>query len=989
MQDAVKIAKEIDDCLRREFFLPSYDIHQHMLPAAIIGYFPSALESIANVGHLRQLFAELEKSCSSYRVEQIADYFKIDAVPLKTLWRLADDDRENAILKNVEVAADRAARISNIRRLIEEDFLSVDTYYNRECREFLNETDFLELKLAFIKQWTAKALPTLDALDDEQLTAVISVTRNTLVAARAGSGKTATVVARAVFLVKHCHVDPSEILILAFNKKAAQEIRVRLDNFINPKKAIAGRGEESSRQDQIDDGKSAIPHAMTFHALAHAVVHPDEDILFNAKDSNEQVQTRFVQAMIDERLRSPKHFEEIRKIMMLHFREDWIQIESGGYSLDASELTNFRRSLPRETLRGEYVKSYGEKLIADFLMEHNVPYKYERNHQWNGLNYRPDFTIFRAETKKPSGVIIEYFGLEGDSDYDVMSEEKRKYWLQKADWDFLEYVPGHITAYGKDHFLDMLRTELEGCGIPCKKLSEHEIWMLVKDRAIDRFSKAVTAFISRARKSKVDPNALNILRQSHLAITEAEGAFISVASDIYSDYLIRLNEVGAEDFDGLINRAVSEIKSGNGAFVRRETGSGYISNLKYVFVDEFQDFSALFYDLLCAMQSSCNANVFCVGDDWQAINGFAGSDLKYFRDFETLFAPAVKLSIRTNYRSSKAVVECGNALMNGLGDAALPKNNSEQGSVWLCDISEFNPSPLEQKKYSGDYITPAVSRLALKLLSDGLKVTLLSRTNRLPWYVNYGADIDASGQQGIDRFISMVRGNLSEPLGSNVKISTSHSFKGLQDRAIVILDATRKCYPLIHPDWVFSRILGVSLENCIEEERRIFYVALTRAEFSTYIFSESASISPFLADVTARQRIKSIDWNDLPVISTNAGAIVVRLTSKAGVKIQNEHGRFDKPLYLAKDKIKACGYSYRSIGEPAWEKIFPLTGFSLEKLRSEAWASNADGVEVTILSDINHKLGSYLIDNSEWKGQSKGLADLQQSQADMRDKNSE
>ena len=57
-------------------------------------------------------------------------------------------------------------------------------------------------------------------------------------------------------------------------------------------------------------------------------------------------------------------------------------------------LLRFRRSLPRESLGGEYVKSYGEKVIADFLFEHDIAYKYERNHWWSGINYRPDFTIF-------------------------------------------------------------------------------------------------------------------------------------------------------------------------------------------------------------------------------------------------------------------------------------------------------------------------------------------------------------------------------------------------------------------------------------------------------------------------------------------------------------------------------------------------------------------------------------------------------------------
>ncbi|MHC5732844.1 MAG: PDDEXK family nuclease, partial [Nostoc sp.] len=88
-------------------------------------------------------------------------------------------------------------------------------------------------------------------------------------------------------------------------------------------------------------------------------------------------------------------------------------------------MLRYRRSLPREGLDGNYYKSFGEKVIANFLLEHNITYKYERNFWWDGINYRPDFTIVTGENQ---GIVIEYFGLEGDPDYDIMSEQKREYW---------------------------------------------------------------------------------------------------------------------------------------------------------------------------------------------------------------------------------------------------------------------------------------------------------------------------------------------------------------------------------------------------------------------------------------------------------------------------------------------------------------------------------------------------------------------------------
>ena len=86
-----------------------------------------------------------------------------------------------------------------------------------------------------------------------------------------------------------------------------------------------------------------------------------------------------------------------------------------GYGPEAREILRYRRSLGRVTLDGTYVKSFGEKVIANFLFEHDIEYKYEWRFWWDGRNYHPDFTIF---TGARGGIIIEYFGMAGDPYYD-------------------------------------------------------------------------------------------------------------------------------------------------------------------------------------------------------------------------------------------------------------------------------------------------------------------------------------------------------------------------------------------------------------------------------------------------------------------------------------------------------------------------------------------------------------------------------------------
>ena len=189
--------------------------------------------------------------------------------------------------------------------------------------------------------------------------------------------------------------------------------------------------------------------------------------------------------------------------MMAYFRADWEHIVSGGYDRTPEEILRYRRSLPRESLDGKYVKSFGEKVIADFLFEHDIIYRYERNFWWDGRNYRPDFTI--GDNR---GIVIEYFGLEGDPDYDAMSEEKRNYWRNEPKWRLIELSPNDRSK-GVEDFYTLLKQKLEDCEIPCNRLSEEEIWHRIKVRAIDRFTTVVTGFIQCCRKLSLTPEQLS------------------------------------------------------------------------------------------------------------------------------------------------------------------------------------------------------------------------------------------------------------------------------------------------------------------------------------------------------------------------------------------------------------------------------------------------------------------------------------------------
>lgn len=887
--------------------------------------------------------------------------------------------RQEALHKQTE--AKRHSLLREIRRRLHSDFLGTDSFFQKSCAGLITEEEFEEEKLSFVKSWLTENTPSTNdrvkrILDDEQVAAIASVHEHIQVVARAGSGKTTTLVYRALFLLKHCGVAPSEMLILAFNRKAALEVRRKLlalmkkDADAALSADIDHRIRESRKHKRFDREEIeasavdaiaaslniALPHVMTFHALAYAVVHPEESLLYNDAAGESQGLSRAFQQVIDDHLQVPAFREQIREVMLAHFREDWHRIVQGRYDQSKEELLRFRRSLPRESIRYEYVKSYGEKVIADFLFEHDTAYKYECNHWWSGINYRPDFTIFKTPK---SGVIIEYFGLKGDADYDEMSTEKRAYWGTKKDWTLIEFSPADIASKGVDSFLDLLKTRIEERGIPCVRLSEDEIWYRIRDRAVDRFTTASVGFIGRCRKQSLSPSELQRLIEGYSPLSPVEAMFLNLAHQLYVAYLDRLSATGEEDFDGLMQRAVESINSGQTVF-HRKSGSGDLAALRYICIDEFQDFSDLFHRLLSAIREKNPAvELFCVGDDWQAINGFAGSDLRFFENFEAYVGESRRLYLSTNYRSSNAIVAVGNALMDGLGKPAVA-HKTLIGKVLVSDLDDFEPSMIEKERHPGDIITPAVSRLANKALADGKDIVMLSRQNTLPWFVNYQDQVGGDGR-GLARYLDFVRSLFPEGLRKRISISTAHKYKGAEKPMVIVLDAVARRYPLIHPDWAFSRILGDNPEKITKEERRLLYVALTRAVDTLVIITEGRSKSPFLETLERIQPLSAINWVDYPPIRG--------LTTRLLVKVGNQEGRGVGPTLAIKDLLKAAGYQWQSSGWPGWTKGFPAEGFHLETLKCEVWAEPADGIEVRVFDDTETLTARFSINDGNWSSE--------------------
>lgn len=406
-----------------------------------------------------------------------------------------------------------------------------------------------------------------------------------------------------------------------------------------------------------------------------------------------------------------------------------------------------------------------------------------------------------------------------------------------------------------------------------------------------------------------------------------------------------------------MQKATEIVASGQTVF-RRRSGTGDLKRLRYVLIDEYQDFSELFHQLMEALRKqNSQAQFFCVGDDWQAINGFAGSKLHFYENFATFFQPSRKLNIATNYRSATSIVDLGNTLMQGFGPPARA-DKSELGLVAIADLGTFKPTPKEEGTHPGDSLTPAVLRLVHKAITNNKKVVLLSRKNSLPRYVNYGKQQGASNS-ALDNFLKLLRSHLPAEVKQNITISTAHKYKGLQKEVVIVLDAVPCCYPLLHPDLVFSSVFGDTMKQVVDEERRLFYVALTRAVEHLFILTETNNISPFLEELKSKKNIPSLNWSDYPPL--------VGSTKHITVRVGNQDGRGGNGTYAIRRLLQNEGYRWNSSGWNNWFRTYPAQSFSVHQYFDNAdWISQAAGIEVRFYDDLEKTLAIYRIDRGQW-----------------------
>ncbi|MBR0039438.1 MAG: ATP-dependent helicase [Lachnospiraceae bacterium] len=295
---------------------------------------------------------------------------------------------------------------------------------------------------------------------------------------------------------------------------------------------------------------------------------------------------------------------------------------------------------------------------------------------------------------------------------------------------------------------------------------------------------------------------------------KAEPKFISLElfDEIYKVYQRKLYEIKKLDFSDMISKCYELLKSNPNVLTY------YQKKYKYILVDEFQDINKLQYDIVKLICKS--KNIFVVGDDDQSIYKFRGSYPRVINDFLRDFKRAKVILLNENYRCARQIVKFSKLVIDHNLDRFsknLVSNRPELGKLEIkafVDSADENKYLIESiKKYLRDgYKFSDIAILyRTNLLSNSIKMDLSK--NNMPYIVKGEEKINT-----IDDYNSVSNSNA-------INLMTFHLSKGLEFKTVFIIDANDGLIP--HKKSI--------RENDLEIERRLFYVAMTRAKDSLHI----------------------------------------------------------------------------------------------------------------------------------------------------------
>ena len=683
-------------------------------------------------------------------------------------------------------------------------------------------------------------------LTDEQRKAVVVDEINNFINAGAGCGKTETLIAKIVYLVIKKELQPERILALAYNDSAAKEINKRLG-----KKNIEG------------------VHIHTFHSFGYQIIKNVKpkvpSVLFADKgyEKNE-----FFQQVFDKYIVSKTDYcKKVVHYFAYYLNE--IKREDEFETLD--EYWKYQKGGGLLTIDGNWVKSKEEVFIGNFLYLHGINYEYEKKYTHDTATnkyrqYEPDFYLTDYD------IWLEHFAISKDDDGNETSIFGDDY-MEKYEWKkelHEEYETKLICTFSwqfhDESILSHLKKILKDESVVINHRSMDEVISALKNEykvPIIKFTALIGTFISLVKSSGIDPKKL--LEKNTNKIRNK--LFLELLIPIYQAYQKHIKDNKGIDFDDMIAESTRYLSNGDD-----------LVSYDYVLIDEFQDIGMGRYNLIQAVRKQNPlSKTFCVGDDWQAIYRFTGGDVSILYNFSNYFGNhSEQLNLTKTFRFSNQLAEISNEFIlknprqlekeihskisNEDCMRLIEKNENDENESIMQIIKEIsNKHKVVTKKGVGSGVHadlfnekkhPKVDILILNRYTKVDYTKLMNKTRRL----------------------------------NNVSIQhkTIHSQKGMEADYVIIDNVNEGFLGFpnkMGEDSVLYMVLEEPEDFQDAEERRLFYVALTRSKSRTYVVANVNNPSSFYGEID-----NIINWNDKIICEDCGGNMVERINKETDKK---------------------------------------------------------------------------------------------------------
>ena len=664
----------------------------------------------------------------------------------------------------------------------------------------------------------------LHPLNEQQRQAVVSEDKRLLVLAGAGSGKTKTLLQKIIYLIEEKGVSPLDILAITFTKNAAIEMLDRLI-LVADKTGAYGALLHDKKKSKAE--KEAARHTFiqkykwiqgltvrTFHSFGYSLMRTygvnefdnrfrvvrdeksSEAEEFSKYIAPETTYDIFYKCLI-QRCEDTRYLLALKRYV-LDYVVDKIHLKEGKI-----------QQLPREgkyytTLDGTRVRSKSEQFIADYFFRHSIPYQYEPQIQIKDFPFRPDFYIPAAN------LFIEHVSNKSYSMRDKEEQFQQGGVLYVKTYEQMAENSA-LFNLALDNFV---RGRLPANYNTTKSITFQEAFKGHLDH-VKEFVRMVMHITDLIKVECFSPEQvlLNARKDQHERVRN----FYELAIPVVSDYEKYCVDKSYLDFNDLISTTVSLLKN------QEDIAHKVRARYPYVLVDEFQDVNNLQVDLIKLLLTD-QTQLFCVGDDWQSIYGFRGSNVDYIIEFEKHFPSSTIIKLNLNYRSTQNIVGASNEVIKNnrhkIDKDILASKNSEHKIVVYAGIDED-----ENVAYCMQKV-----RECLEAGIPAEEILFLYRRTKMfhPF------------REGLKRE------------GLSVPSKTIHSAKGLEAKIVFIVGLTDGFggFPDIWlEDRIFQVVKKANLDLLLEEERRLFYVAITRAKDKLFLITEKGRESSFLKEI--------------------------------------------------------------------------------------------------------------------------------------------